>query len=344
MAPTREKTMTLDRFLVERQHRYPEATGRFTRMMAQVGTAAKIISSHMRRAALEGLLGSTGRENVQGEQVKLLDEIGHRVFLEAFEYVDIVGVLVSEEMSEIEHFADGMDSAYAVMVDPVDGSSNIDVNGIIGSIFSIHALTGETVEQSCLKRGKEQVAAGYVMYGPSTVLVYTARDGVHSFILDPNIGEFVLQEPNVRIPPTGGMFSANLGYYHAWSPGIRAVTDGFLRDAVSQRYSGALLADLHAILHRGGIYYYPATNDQPQGKLRLLYECNPLALIAEQAGGAATDGTKDILELEPEDIHQRTPLFIGSRDHVERFRSAAQRDHAPHDRRAAATTPERSSP
>ena len=322
MAPTRDKTMTLDRFLVERQHRYPEATGRFTRMMAQVGTAAKIISSHMRRAALEGLLGSAGRENVQGEQVKLLDEIGHRVFLEAFEYVDIVGVLVSEEMSDIAHFSDGAESAYAVMVDPVDGSSNIDVNGIIGSIFSIHALTGDTVEESCLKPGREQVAAGYVMYGPSTVLVYTARDGVHSFILDPNIGEFVLQEPNVRIPHSGGMFSANLGYLRSWSEGVREVTDAFIDEGMSQRYSGALLADLHAILHRGGVYYYPATADQPEGKLRLLYECNPLALIAEQAGGAATDGTADILELEPNEIHQRIPLFIGSREHVERFRAA----------------------
>lgn len=323
MPPNREKTMTLDRFLVERQHRYPEATGRFTRLMAQIGTATKIISNHMRRAALEGLLGAVGRENVQGEEVKILDELGNTIFLEAFEYVDIVGVLVSEEMSEIEHFSEGMDSAYVVMVDPVDGSSNLDVNGIIGSIFSIHSLSGDTVEDSCLKPGREQVAAGYVMYGPSTVLVYTARDGVHSFILDGNIGEFVLQEKDIQIPESGNVFSANLGYYHGWNDATKAVTDEFMREGATLRYSGALLADLHTILHRGGAYYYPSTDERPEGKLRLLYECNPLALIATEAGGSATDGTDDILDIVPTEIHQRTPLVIGSRAEVERFRTAA---------------------
>lgn len=322
MAPQHRKTMTLDRFLVERQHRYPEATGRFTRVMAQVGTAAKIIAGTMRRAALDGLLGSAGRTNVQDEEVKILDELGHRVFMEAFEYVDIVGVLVSEEMSQIEHFTDGMDGGYAVMVDPVDGSSNIDVNGIIGSIFSIHTLTGGSVEDSCLKPGHQQVAAGYVMYGPSTILVYTARDGVHSFILDPHVGEFVLQESELQIPEGSATFSANLGYLRSWPAGVREVTEELIDEGASLRYSGALLADLHAILHRGGVYYYPATAERPEGKLRLLYECNPLALIAEQAGGAATDGTTDVLQLEPQEIHQRTPLFIGSRDRVERFRRA----------------------
>lgn len=324
MPPKHEKTMTLDRFLVERQHRYPEATGRFTRLMAQIGTAAKIISNHMRRAALEGLLGSVGRENVQGEEVKVLDDLGNTIFLEAFEYVDIVGVLISEEMTEIEHFSEKLEGAYVVMVDPVDGSSNLDVNGIIGSIFSIHALTGDSVESSSLKRGSEQVAAGYVMYGPSTVLVYTARDGVHSFILDSNIGEFVLQEENIRIPESGGVFSANLGYYHEWGDAARSVTDDFMSEGATLRYSGALIADLHTILHRGGVYYYPGTNDRPEGKLRLLYECNPLALIAAEAGGAATDGTRDILDIEPREIHQRIPLVIGSRGEVERFRRAGQ--------------------
>ena len=321
MPDTSDTRMTLDRFLVERQDRYPEATGRFTRLMAQVGTASKIISSYMRRAALEGLLGSLDRENVQGEQMKLLDELGNQVFMEAFEYVDIVGVLVSEEMSEIAHFTEELDSAYAVMVDPVDGSSNIDVNGIIGSIFSIHRLTEDTVEESCLKPGRQQVAAGYVMYGPSTLLVYTAGDGVHSFILDHNIGEFVLQEADVRIPDTGPIFSANLGYYHGWDAVCRRVTDQFLEEGATLRYSGALLADLHAILHRGGVYYYPGTQDRPEGKLRLLYECNPLALLAEQAGGGATNGPTDILDLRPNDIHQRTPLVIGSTELVERFRN-----------------------
>lgn len=317
-----ETRMTLDRFLVERQHLYPHASGEFTRLMAQIGTASKIISNYMRRAALEGLLGSLDRENVQGEQVKLLDELGNQIFLEAFEYVDIVGVLVSEEMTEIEHFTGELDSDYAVMVDPVDGSGNIDVNGIIGSIFSIHRLSEDSIEASCLKPGRQQVAAGYIMYGPSTVLVYTAGNGVHAFILDENIGEFVLQKADVKIPEDGPIFSANLGYYHGWSPAVRGVTDDFLAERATLRYSGALLADLHAILHRGGVYYYPGTDKRPEGKLRLLYECNPLAYLAEQAGGAATNGPTNILDLTPEEIHQRTPLFIGSRNLVDRFRQA----------------------
>lgn len=314
--------ITLNRFLVERQKRYPGATGKFTRFMGQVGTAAKIISNHMRRAALDGLLGQTGERNVQGEEVKRLDQIGNQIFVEAFEYVDIVGMLVSEEMSEAKLLTSTDDnSGYIVMVDPVDGSSNIDVNGIIGSIFSVHDISG-SFGDSLLQKGSEQIAAGYVMYGPATVLVYTAGRGVHSFVLDQEIGEFILIQQDIQMPEWGKTFSANLGNYHLWPQPVQDFTDRLMaieQGPYSLRYSGALLADLHRILFQGGIYYYPQDLNSPQGKLRLLYECAPLAMIAERAGGAATSGLSRIMEIDPKDIHQRTPFAIGSKAEVELY-------------------------
>ena len=222
------KYITLNRYLVERQRDYPEATGRFTSFMGQIGTVAKIISNYMRRASLDGLLGTTGEQNVQGENVKKLDELGNSVFVEAFEYVDIVGMLVSEEMSEARAFKEQeASSGYAIMVDPVDGSSNIDTNGIIGSIFAVHDIEG-SLEDSLKQRGSEQVAAGYIMYGPATTLVYTARDGVHSFVLDQEIGEFILVDSDVRMPEQGDTFSANLGRYVLWHPPAKRFTDHFM--------------------------------------------------------------------------------------------------------------------
>lgn len=325
------KTMTLDRFLVERQRRFPEATGRFTQVMAQIGTAAKIVANSMRRAPLEGLLGTTGGTNVQGEEIKRLDELGNRVFLEAFEYVDIVGMMISEEMSEVKRFEPQLPAdaeSYVVMLDPVDGSSNIDVNGIVGSIFSVHRMTGDSVEASCLKPGRQQVAAGYVMYGSSTVLVYSAGVGVHSFVLDDDIGEFLLERADIVMPASGTSFAANLGYYHLWDAPPQRVADRLMAlDATpdgpySMRYSGALLADLHAILMRGGLYFYPADRDRPDGKLRLLYECAPLAFLADCAGGAATTGTERILDVAPREIHQRVPFAIGSKREIELYEAA----------------------
>ncbi|MEM7735569.1 MAG: class 1 fructose-bisphosphatase [Deinococcota bacterium] len=317
--PHRNPRMTLNRFLVERQRQHPSATGRFTRFMGQIGTVAKIISNYMRRAAIEGLIGQTGDANVQGEQVKILDDLGNRVFVEAFEYVDMVGMIVSEEMESARSVEadNATDRSYAVMVDPVDGSSNIDVNGIIGSIFSVHDIIG-TARESCQQKGAEQVAAGYMIYGPSTVLVYTAGYGVHSFVLDHTIGEFVLMYDNITMPERGNIFSANIGNYNKWDKRAQSYTDAFMDEsnAYSLRYSGALLADLHQILHRGGVYYYPAETQRSEGKLRLLYECAPLAMIAEQAGGAATDGSRRIMDIEPDNIHQRSPLFIGSKHEV----------------------------
>lgn len=325
------RTMTLDRFLVERQQRHPEATGRFTRVMAQVGTAAKIVANSMRRAPIEGLLGTTGDRNVQGEEVKQLDELGNSIFLEAFEYVDIVGMMISEEMSEVRRFDPQVDAdteSYVVMLDPVDGSSNIDINGIVGSIFSVHRMTGASVEASCLKPGREQVAAGYVMYGSSTVLVYSAGQGVHSFVLDDDIGEFVLERADISMPERGSSFAANLGNYNLWDAPPRRAADRLMElDATpdgpySLRYSGALLADLHGILMRGGLYFYPADRNRPDGKLRLLYECAPLAFLADCAGGMATTGTERVLDIAPREIHQRVPFAIGSRREVELYEAA----------------------
>ena len=327
MSDSQSKYVTLDRFLVEQQRNYPEASGKFTRFMGQIGTVAKIISNYMRRAALDGLLGTTGEENVQGEEIKQLDELGNRVFVEAFEYVDIVGMLVSEEMSEARSFREhDTEGGYAIMVDPVDGSSNVDTNGIIGSIFSIHDIEG-SLEDSLRQRGSEQVAAGYIMYGPATTLVYTAKDGVHAFVLDHQIGEFVLVDPDIKMPEQGSMFSANLGRYNFWKEPAKRFTDHFMavdNGPYSLRYSGALLADLHRILYEGGVYYYPEDPEKPDGKLRLLYECAPLALIAEEAGGAATSGAARILDIDPEEIHQRVPLIIGSKHEVELYQKLSQ--------------------
>lgn len=318
------KTITLDRFLVERQREYPEASGKFTRFMTQIGTIGKIIANQMRHAALNDLTGSTGDTNVQGESVKKLDVIGNQAFIEALEYVDIVSMLVSEEMDEprsLESHSSGL--GYAVMVDPIDGSTNVDINGIIGSIFSVHDIdtaTSYSTEDALKRKGRDQVAAGYIMYGPATMLVYTAQDGVHSFVLNNEVGEFILYKTNIKMPDEGKVFSANLGYYSQWRESTREYTDKFMQDnRYSLRYSGALLADFHQILHQGGVFFYPSTPAQPEGKLRLLYECAPLALIAEQAGGIASNGEQNILDIQPTDIHQRTPFIVGSQYELKEF-------------------------
>lgn len=325
MRPSKkQKTMTLDRFLVERQRNYPEAKGEFTRFMIQIGTIGKIIANQMRHAALNDLIGTTGDTNVQGEVVKQLDIIGNQAFIEAFEYVDMVGMLVSEEMDEPQSLdSSGSSLGYAVMVDPVDGSTNIDVNGIIGSIFAVYDIDeakSYSREDALKRKGRDQVAAGYIMYGPATMLVYTAGNGVHSFVLNNEIGEFILHRSDIKMPEQGKVFSANLGYYSQWRETTRTYTDSFMQsNQYSLRYSGALLADFHQILHQGGVFYYPSTEDKPDGKLRLLYECAPLALLAEQAGGIASNGTEHILDIQATDIHQRTPFIVGSPHEVQQY-------------------------
>jgi fructose-1,6-bisphosphatase I len=314
MAPKREKRMTLDRFLVQRQRNQPGASGELTRVLVQMGTVAKIISSYVRRSSLEGLKGLTGETNVQGEQVKRLDKLGNDAFVEAFEYVGIVGALVSEEMDEpmILHSDEGREK-YVVLIDPIDGSSNLDVDCVIGSIFSVREL-GDSLEESILQEGTKQTAAGYIMYGTSVLIVYSAGDGVHTFVLDEEIGEFVLDHEEIRMPDQGNTLSANFGNRNLWTRPARAFSDSLTAGdgrRYSLRYSGALVADLHQILHRGGIYFYPEEDKRPAGKLRLLYECAPLAMIAEQAGGACTTGRSRVMRISPKDIHQRIPFAVG---------------------------------
>jgi fructose-1,6-bisphosphatase I len=318
-----KKRITLEHFVIERQQRIePDASGELTRVLVEVGIVAKIISSYVRRAALEGLLGYTGEINVQGEDVKKLDEIGNDAFVDAFKYVDIVGAIVSEEESEpVSVSTDRHLGKYVVLIDPIDGSSNLDVDCVIGSIFSVRSLQG-TVEDSILQKGTEQIAGGYILYGPSVLFVYSAGEGVHSFVLDEEIGEFVLDHENIRMPDQGKLISANLGNYSRWNDPARSFFNSLAEDDVhrySLRYSGALVADLHQILHYGGIYFYPADQKRAKGKLRLLYECAPLALIAEQAGGGASTGEMRILDICPESVHQRIPFAIGSRDEIRKY-------------------------
>ena len=327
MTEKKPRHMTLNRFLVQRQRVYPGAAGELTRVMDQIGTVGKIISSYMRRAAMEALTGLTGEVNVQGEQVEKLDEVGNAIFVEAFEYVDIVGAIVSEEMDQpLIMASDEAPGRYVVLVDPIDGSSNLDVDCVVGSIFSVRSLKG-SVEESILRKGADQVAAGYIMYGTSTILAYTAGDGVHSFVLDEEIGEFVLDHENVRMPDRGKTMASNFGNYGIWGKPVKRFADVLAEEEkgrYSLRYSGALVADLHQILHRGGIYFYPEDSTRPKGKLRLLYECAPLALIAEQAGGGATTGRMKVSDIQPETVHQRVPFAIGSRYEIERYEEAYQ--------------------
>ena len=324
MPPNGEKHITLDRFLVQRQKNYPGATGELTQVIKQMGVVAKIISSYMRRASLEGLKGLTGTENIQGEAVKKLDALGNTVFEEAFDYVDIVGAIASEETQTPKPLSsDKSREKYVVLVDPIDGSSNLDVDCLTGSIFSVHDLS-RSLESSILQKGSTQVAAGYLMYSTSVILVYSAGDGVHSFVLDEQIGEFVLDHEDLRIPKKNGIVSANFGNYSKWSAPARGFADHIMqktKERYSLRYSGALVADLHQVLHQGGIYFYPDDTSKPEGKLRLLYECAPIAMIAEQAGGAATTGTTRIMDIVPQDVHQRVPFAVGSRDEIDLYES-----------------------
>jgi fructose-1,6-bisphosphatase I len=238
--------------------------------------------------------------------------------------VDIVGALVSEELERPRVLTpDESVGKYVVLVDPVDGSSNLDVDCMVGSIFSIRELK-DGVGDSILDSGTKQIAAGYLMYGPSTILVYTAGDGLHSFVLDEQIGEFVLDHEAIRMPDKGKIVSANFGNYGKWSRPAKAFADSVMSGELgsySLRYSGALVADLHQILHNGGLYFYPDEEKRPEGKLRLMYECAPLAMVAEQAGGTATTGTERVMSLCPEKVHQRIPFAIGSRREVEAYES-----------------------
>lgn len=317
--------VTLTRFSIQTQASQPAATGDFSALMAQIGVVGKMIANDLRRAGLINILGTTGTTNVQGEAVKKLDEISNETVVNVFRTSGLVCALASEEMEQPVYVPSGSAGKYMLLFDPLDGSSNTDVNMPLGTIFSILRFEGtgaQPSEADLIRKGTEQVAAGYLMYGSSTMLVYTAGQGVHGFTLDPGVGEYVLSHEQIRMPSKGKVYAANEGNYHKWPAGTRLYLDHLKGQdkptgrPYSTRYSGCLVADVHRILLGGGIYLYPGEVDKPEGKLRLLYEANPLALIVEQAGGRASTGTMRILEVEPKKLHQRVPLLIGSRDDV----------------------------
>ncbi len=319
----------LHRFLFETERQIPQATGELSALLSQLAFAGKRISRVLSSAGLTDVLGASGEVNVQGERQQKLDAIANEIFLEAFAFGQLVPIVVTEEMDLPAHLPENVASGkYIVFLDPLDGSSNLDVNGGVGSIFSVRRLSGQgavTSEADLLSRiSREQVVAGYFLYGPSTTLVYTAGRAVHGFTLDPVIGEFLLSHREIRIPDHGPYYGANEGTVHSWEPGPRHFlewvreTDAATGRPYSTRYSGALVSDFHRIILKGGIYLYPATAKSPRGKIRLMYEAAPLALVAEAAGGAASDGRRSILDIIPGSNHDRTPIYLGSRDDVAR--------------------------
>ncbi len=310
--------VTLSEFILDRQSDFPYATGELTRLLADIGIAAKIVNQQVNKAGLGDILGAHGSENVQGEQQQKLDVFADEVFMQAFKAGGQVCGIASEEQDEFVAFDSDFcrDGKYVVLFDPLDGSSNIDVNVSIGTIFSIFrrkSAPGKPAEvRDFLQKGTEQVAAGYVLYGSSTMLVYTTGKGVNGFTLEPTIGEFCLSHPDMRIPEMGNIYSVNEGNWEVMSEGVRQYVRVCRERELRGRYIGSLVADFHRNLIKGGIYIYPGITSAPNGKLRLLYECAPLAMIAEQAGGKASDGRRRVLDIAPDELHQRLPYFVGS--------------------------------
>ena len=319
--------ITIERFILEQERLHPEATGELSNLLYDFALGAKIIAASIRRAGLVNILGSAGSTNIQGEEQKKLDVMANETLTSVMGHTGRVCVMASEEDEELIPVPSGWPAGkYAVLFDPLDGSSNIDVNASVGTIFSIYqreSMTGQGTLADVLQRGSKQVAAGYVMYGSSVMLVYTAGHGVHGFTLDPTIGEFLLSHEDLRLPEVGVYYSVNESNFARWNKGIQRAVRGLHGDmpdrikGKNSRYIGSLVADFHRNLITGGIFLYPADTKNVNGKLRLTYEANPMALIAEQAGGAATDGQRRILDLQPEALHQRVPLVIGSKRDVE---------------------------
>ncbi len=329
------KGITLERHVKDEERKFPQARGLFSTLLSQISLAAKIINAEVNKAGLVDILGLTGHTNIQGEEVQKLDVYANEVLRRALDHHGSVAALASEEMDDpyivpAEYLEEG---EYVVVYDPLDGSSNIDVNVSIGSIFSIlkRKTTGpEAKMEDFLQPGREQVCAGYVIYGSSTMLVYTAGNSVNGFTLDPSIGEFFLSHPDIQIPERGQIYSINEGNSAKWEEPISRYIAHLKKEdkasgrPYSGRYIGSLVADFHRNLLKGGIFLYPGDKKNPNGKLRLLYECNPMSFIVEHAGGAASNGKHPILDIMPTELHQRVPFFIGSKEDVaeaERFLS-----------------------
>ncbi|TAF55142.1 MAG: class 1 fructose-bisphosphatase [Sphingobacteriia bacterium] len=318
--------LTLDEFTLQQLRQFPTATGELSRLLRDLALAAKRVNVEVNKAGLVDILGDHGSVNVQGEEVKKLDIYANNQFMGVLKHGISCAGIGSEEMDDFVVFNDEIsnNSKYVVLFDPLDGSGNIDVNVSIGTIFGIYRrvspLGSPCTAEDFLQAGKNQVAAGYVVYGSSTMFVYATRRGVNGFTLDPSIGEFSLSHPDIKCPPSGKIYSVNHGNFFLYNEGVRKYIDGCQRKTketggpYTQRYIGSMVADVHRNLMKGGIFMYPGTSDKPGGKLRLLYEANPFAFILEVAGGVATDGQQRILDIQPTTLHQRTPLFIGSKD------------------------------
>jgi fructose-1,6-bisphosphatase I len=317
--------ITLTRHILEQEQRHPEFAGQLSILLNQVAFAGKILAREISRAALIGKLGLVGDKNATGDSQKKLDIFGNETMIEGFAGTGMVSSIVSEELAEIENIAGAENADYVVCMDPLDGSSNTDINGSIGTIFGIlprrKGIPGADPQQF-YRQGSEQVVAGYIMYSTSTVLVYSIGHGVYGFTLDRDLGEFLLSHENIRCPAHGSIYSANVSHYDEWDTNIRYFVDDLTRPKAagrgpySLRYTGALVADFHRCLLEGGLYFYPPDPGHKNGKLRLLYECSPLGFIAEQAGGAASSGQQRILDIQADSIHQRVPLAIGSVEDV----------------------------
>jgi fructose-1,6-bisphosphatase I len=326
-----KKIMTIERHILQEERRNPGATGVLTSLLYDLALAGKVISSKTTRAGLAEILGETNEVNVQGEQVKKLDMLADRVIYRLNDHTGRLAALGSEENAEIMQIPEQYPvGRYILLYDPLDGSSNIDYCVPVGTIFSIYRRKSDPTtpisEEDCLQTGREIVAAGYILYGTSTMLVYSTGNGVHGFTLESSVGEFLLSHPNIRMPEKPQYFSTNIGNYNYWSPGVQSYTrflqgyDGGV-EGLSMRYIGSMVADFHRNLLAGGVFYYPADSKDPSiphGKLRMMYECLPLSFIALQAGGYASDGQGDILDIKPTELHQRSPLFIGNRYLVEK--------------------------
>lgn len=324
------KITTLGEFIIERQQDFPYATGELTSILNDIAIASKIVNRDVNRAGLVDILGAQGSENVQGEQQQKLDVMADEAFIRAFKSGGEVCGIASEEHDDFVAFDSerSKNGKYVVLFDPLDGSSNIDVNVSIGTIFSIYRRKSPVgslaTMEDMLQKGRDQVAAGYVIFGSSTMLVYSTGKGVNGFTLDPSIGEFCLSHPNIKTPELGRLYSINEGNLNRCDAGLKEYVEFCREDDAatgrpySGRYIGSLVADFHRNLLKGGIYVYPTTDNHPEGRLRLLYECNPLAFIVEQAGGLASDGKHNILDIEPNQLHQRCGLYIGSKLMVEK--------------------------
>ncbi|RAJ82123.1 fructose-1,6-bisphosphatase I [Chitinophaga dinghuensis] len=325
----KERVMTLDEFTIQELRNYPGATGQLSGLLRDIGLAAKRVNVEVNKAGIADILGEVGKTNVQGESVKKLDEFANDQFIASLRTSIYCCGVASEEEENFIAFTDehSRKSKYVVLMDPLDGSSNIDVNVSIGTIFSVYRrLSPEGEEcnlEDFLQPGTQQIAAGYIIYGSSTMMVYATRRSVQGFTLDPSIGEFCLSHPNLKCPPESDIFSVNMGYYHLYDENIRHSIDHFMarneNDRIYRhRFVGCMVAEIHRTLIQGGIFMYPAFGKWKAGRLRLCYECNPMSFLMEKAGGVAmANGRQRLLELKPVQLHQRVPIFIGSKNMVD---------------------------